>query len=558
MMFSNIRKLLGLFTVDRKSKLLTLLTVMVSFSCGAIDPIILYKMAELITAEPIYLLENLNSFSWLANIALLGVLFKIIYFYLYTYAPFALGESLHNKIFDDLFSNSAISDKAYFRTLIIQDIDSIVYRFIAPSFSLVVSFSYLISTVIVIRRNIEIAAMSMIVVLISFLAIILVSKFILKTTKSSGYNLAHSQQSFVRTLDAVLDRSYKLFIYPPGNKVREKLSQSSGRLYKNCQTVFALSLLPKYIIETLIFLGIFGFIVWRTNNYIIASTQIFDPEIIGLLLITTRALPLIQQVNMNLSMLTGTLGNAKRLSSFLSTPTHNKVLSQYLESYKHPNQVSSHGSFEINLKRIVHNRILLSNKEPLTLTMKSGSCYAFVGTSGCGKSTLLDIILNKIEASDGEINYINNKYSIPTISPFVDYCGQAQPASSPLSLKDIFFYEGVYIPNVDRSAFETFRELCCIDSNLIKYTDLFNDNPMHFSGGEYHRLLIMANLIKNKPIVIIDEPTSDLDSNTEITVLSNLASYAKINDKLIISATHASSYSLSHWNIISLETSPLR
>jgi ABC-type multidrug transport system fused ATPase/permease subunit len=74
-----------------------------------------------------------------------------------------------------------------------------------------------------------------------------------------------------------------------------------------------------------------------------------------------------------------------------------------------------------------------------------------------------------------------------------------------------------------------------IESLPLGYDTLVGENGFLLSGGERQRLAIARVILKNAPIVILDEPTANLDSTTERKLFESLAPFLKNRTTLIIS-----------------------
>ena len=70
----------------------------------------------------------------------------------------------------------------------------------------------------------------------------------------------------------------------------------------------------------------------------------------------------------------------------------------------------------------------------------------------------------------------------------------------------------------------------------VNYLDLIVENGYRLSGGEKQRLSIARALLKDTPILILDEPTASLDAETERRVMQNIAEWGK--DRIIFIITH--------------------
>lgn len=160
-------------------------------------------------------------------------------------------------------------------------------------------------------------------------------------------------------------------------------------------------------------------------------------------------------------------------------------------------------------------------------TFKTNGLYTIFGESGSGKTTLLNIIAGLISFDSGEIYFNNNKYkslNFGNMSNYISYLTQ-----------DVYLIE--YLNIYDNLL------LCSSDieliNSLIKELDLektLKQYPNELSGGEKQRISLIQTILKNKKIIILDEPTSSLDEKSKNKVYKLLNKLKK--DHLIICSSH--------------------
>ncbi len=169
----------------------------------------------------------------------------------------------------------------------------------------------------------------------------------------------------------------------------------------------------------------------------------------------------------------------------------------------------------------------------LNLTIQKGSITAFVGESGSGKSTLVSLIQNiypinkgKIRIGDIDINHIEN-HSLRNLISVVP--------------QKIDLFAGNVIENIAvgelQPDFEKIHKICkdigildFIESLPNDFSTYLGENGASLSGGQKQRIAIARALYKDPEILVLDEATSSLDSNSENYVqktIDNLRSEGK-------------------------------
>ena len=166
----------------------------------------------------------------------------------------------------------------------------------------------------------------------------------------------------------------------------------------------------------------------------------------------------------------------------------------------------------------------------INLRIKKGQTIALVGSSGAGKSTLADLIPRFIDASSGEvlIDGVNIKeYTLHSIRNQMGIVTQEAILFNDTIGNNI----ALGVDAAEDSAIEMAATIANAHSFIQKkeegYLSNVGDRGMKLSGGERQRLTIARAVLKNPPILILDEATSSLDTESERLVqdaINNLMS----------------------------------
>jgi len=184
------------------------------------------------------------------------------------------------------------------------------------------------------------------------------------------------------------------------------------------------------------------------------------------------------------------------------------------------------------LKDIKYKGILNIN----SLNIKSHKVTCIVGGSGSGKTTLLRLLNKLISPDTGEIFYndqsINDIESIDLRRAVVML--PQSPAIFSGSIKDnlligMKFSEKTY-PS-DNKLYEVLKMV-----NLNK--DL-NEDAERLSGGEKQRVALGRVILMEPEVLLLDEPSSALDEDTEHIIIESLVNYTRKNNKTLIMVTHS-------------------
>jgi ATP-binding cassette, subfamily B, bacterial MsbA len=173
----------------------------------------------------------------------------------------------------------------------------------------------------------------------------------------------------------------------------------------------------------------------------------------------------------------------------------------------------------------------------MTFTAEPGRTTALVGPSGGGKSTILSLILRFYEAAGGAIEIDDQNIatrSRQSLRQQISYVGQ-----------DVFLFRGTIRENIALgkpgatedeivAAAKAAHAHEFIMASALGYDTPVGEHGMQLSGGERQRVSVARALIKDAPIVLLDEPTASLDSESERLVQEAIAHLCQGRTTLVI------------------------
>ncbi|MFV9550717.1 ABC transporter ATP-binding protein [Algibacter sp. PT7-4] len=195
-----------------------------------------------------------------------------------------------------------------------------------------------------------------------------------------------------------------------------------------------------------------------------------------------------------------------------------------------------HGDIEFNNvsfsyeadKEVLHN---ISFKAP------AGSVTALVGSSGSGKSTIAGLSATFLNPKSGIVSIDNQDLSKVKLSSYRQYLG--------VVLQDEFLFEGtikenILFPRPNATAKELQNAVKAAYVN--EFTDRFDDGldtligerGVKLSGGQRQRLAIARAILANPKIIILDEATSNLDTESEALIQKSLNELVKDRTTIVI------------------------
>jgi ATP-binding cassette, subfamily B, bacterial MsbA len=182
------------------------------------------------------------------------------------------------------------------------------------------------------------------------------------------------------------------------------------------------------------------------------------------------------------------------------------------------------------------------NSEELTLrdislTVGRGEVVAFVGMSGAGKSTLMDLLPRFHDVSAGRITIDGHDLrdvSQPSLRALIGIVTQETFLFSDSILYNIAYGRpGAPFEDIVRAARQAHAEEF-IAGCPEGYKTLVGERGVRLSGGQRQRIAIARAFLKNPPILILDEATSDLDAESEFMIQQALAELMRGRTVLVI------------------------
>ena len=175
----------------------------------------------------------------------------------------------------------------------------------------------------------------------------------------------------------------------------------------------------------------------------------------------------------------------------------------------------------------------------ISLNIKEGTTVAFVGPSGSGKSTLAKLIAGYWDSMEGNINI--GGYNLKEI-PLKQLYSLTAFVSQDNFLFNESIRENIRMGNPsasDKEVEDIAKKSGCHDFIMKMehgYDTVVGISGSHVSGGERQRISIARAMLKNAPIVILDEATSYIDPENEVIIKQALSKLIK--DKTVIIIAH--------------------
>jgi len=284
------------------------------------------------------------------------------------------------------------------------------------------------------------------------------------------------------------------------------------------------------IVEDLLFNEFPAFLVFLVGGYLLYRTDITIGEWMALLIYSSIFLRPASSLGKSNGVMIKNKNTIDRLNDYLNLPQEENESSQAVVD-----TIRCLEFKEISFSYPDNTKALSS----INLSIDQVGVWAIMGYSGSGKSTLGGIIAGMFEPQEGTFNingidsklfnvdYIREKITLVNISDYI----------FSESIKDNIIFANAEASEIE---FDTAMELSCsknfIDELEMKSDTLLGQHGFGLSDGQKQRLLLARAFIKSGDVIIFDETTASLDSNTEKVVLENIVNHFK--GKIIIFITH--------------------
>jgi subfamily B ATP-binding cassette protein MsbA len=267
-------------------------------------------------------------------------------------------------------------------------------------------------------------------------------------------------------------------------------------------------------------------IIWFGGRQILISQSLKPEEFLGFLFIIFQLMTPIKNLSTVNNRIQESIASGERIFEILDYPI------EVIESANPIPKKSFDKSIEIKNVSFYYTPGIEILKD-INFDIKKSEVVAIVGSSGCGKSTLLDLIARFYDVTGGEILYdgINVKdIKIADLRSLIGIVPQETILFNDTIRNNIIFG----LENItDEQLTEAVKSANAYDFIIASekgFDTIVGERGLKLSGGQKQRLSIARALLRNPQILILDEATSSLDSESEIQVQHAI-------DKLMVDRT---------------------
>lgn len=219
----------------------------------------------------------------------------------------------------------------------------------------------------------------------------------------------------------------------------------------------------------------------------------------------------------------------------MSDAQNAKTASQENSKYK---DITFQNEIQLSHVTFGYSRSCENVIDDLSMTIKRGASIGFIGTSGAGKTTLADIILALYKPQSGAVlmDGINIEELGNTWHRIVGYVPQSIYMTDSTIRKNVAF--GIDDGEIDDQKVWKALEMAQMKQFVEELPDNINTNVgergVQLSGGQRQRIAIARALYMNPDIIILDEATAALDTETESAVMESIDMLKGIKTLIIV------------------------
>jgi ATP-binding cassette, subfamily B, bacterial MsbA len=346
-----------------------------------------------------------------------------------------------------------------------------------------------------------------------------------KATSSAG----ESSGNLTSFLSEIFKGSKMIRIYQKEDEENEKANRVINDLVEKNIKIGSVLIRATPIMETLTGFMIAGFIIF--SGQLIASGELEVNNFFSFLAAMMLAYqPIRSLATINMAAYQGAAAY-KRISSIIDKDIQVKEVSGNPKLILKNSDISFNN---VGFKYEASNDKAVKN---INLDIKGNTMSAFVGHSGAGKSTIINLIPRFYDPQDGSIKI--DGQNIKDISLSSLRKNLSMVSQDTILFDDTIKNNIAYAKN--HASMEEIKKACkfaAADEFIEKlpkgYDTVIGENGIRLSGGQKQRISIARAILKESPIILLDEATSSLDADSEEIVQNAINNLTKNKTTLVI------------------------
>jgi len=315
------------------------------------------------------------------------------------------------------------------------------------------------------------------------------------------------------------------------NQQKRELAKIQNKVYRHIQALLNALRLSAIFHPTVSFLSSIGTVIVSSVGGIMAvNGRVSAGDIVGFMLYLNMFYFPITALSQVIENIQQALAGAERVFEILETESEIKEKPNAIKL----KDVKGRVTFE-NVSFSYDKKVpVLKN---ITFNIEPGQMVAFVGPTGVGKTTIMYLLVRFFDPDSGSIKIDGIDIRDVTLKSLHDNISMV--------MQDVFLFNGTIAENIaygkeDATMDEIINaaKIACAHEFIVELPDGYytyiGERGVKLSGGQKQRLAIARAVLKNAPILILDEATSSVDTETETKIQEAINNLAGTKTILII------------------------
>ena len=494
-----------------------------------------FKYKYLIFSEELFIKNPLGYISFIFILIIIAsTIIKLLVLKLILRVTTLIGSQLSSSVFKNIISKSYIEFTRFNTSELISVLEAKVDPLVNSIFKILQTISAIVITIAIIFTLLSINFWSTIFFAISFsISYLILFSIYRNQLNSISFTISSNLKSRVKITQEAMSIFRQVKLDNLSNEFYNNFIDKDFSIRKATEKSAFIGNFPRIVIECI------AIILIAVGSYYLISNKIYDEEytftlVTAIVFGASRLLPQVQIIYYNLSQIVSQKKIYLDVIKFL-----NKNI---ISNNENDNKKIINFNNEIKLTNVSfgydeNNKIF----DEINLIIKKNTTVGIFGKTGSGKTTLIDLIAGLLSPNDGavKVDECNVKYSIKGWQKKISYIDQN------VTLLDGSIIENIVLKNSDRNkkldelflneVLENSQSKEFIDKLPNKFHTKIGERGIRLSGGQIQRIGIARALFKNSELLILDEPTSSLDVDTENLVIEAIEKLKEKKTIILIS-----------------------
>ena len=346
--------------------------------------------------------------------------------------------------------------------------------------------------------------------------VVLTPLSVLLSSKIASISEKHYDEMFNQSgkLSEIVEESFSNYPTTKAYNLEEYTAEKHGEVNKKLRKAMATANFTGSIVQPLIKLtnALAYVLINLVGGYLIVAENVSVGVVVTIVLYARQFASPLEQLAYGFSQANRVKASSRRVFSILDMEEEGR-------------QTGSMAAAPKGAVRFEHVNFSYKPEEPLigdlSLSVKPGQSVAIVGPTGAGKTTIVNLLMRFYGPDSGHI-YLDGQ-DISTLSQ------DAVRSCFGMVLQDTWLFRGTIYENIAygkpgatrEEVEQACRETYCdhfIRTMPDGYDTIIGEDTTNLSGGQKQLLTIARALLANKPLLILDEATSNVDTRTEVLI----------------------------------------